>query len=230
MEYIKSHYPNAQSVSDLESHIQKELNNVNFDLKKTTWGTSLCSDEMTNSFNMFSPLFVGPGPFRFGGISGMPFTGKTGVLAFASHIPTNGYAFIIYGPHVGISSKGVIGEIMRESQDFKTTCCGSLVSGLGAIQSDFEKTPVDLTDPQQNRVKQILFEQRERIFDAEDPIKEVTEIAYQKIHDKLREIISLSEKAFANTKVFLMGGIVINTNWDQEDYFEVRDTELIDFM
>ena len=229
MDFITNHYSDAITVTQLKAQIEANLSEFGFDTKKTTWGTSLCSDEVTNTFNVFSPLFVGPGPFRFGGISGMPFTGKTGVLAFASHIPTNGNAFILYGPHIGISSEGITGEILREKQEHKSTGCGSLIAGLNSIETTLEDTPVDLTDPQQNRVKQILFSNKERIFNSENRIKEVTEVTYSKIHSKMHDIISLSEEAFKGTKVYLMGGIVINTDWDKEDCFEIRHTELLDF-
>ncbi len=229
MNFIKEQYPNAVTVKELEGRISAELSVNGFLLNRTTWGTSLCSDEVTNTFNVFSPMFVGPGPFRFGGISGLPFTGKTGVLAFASHIPSGGNAFILYGPHIGISENGVVGEILRQQQRQNTTCCGSLIAGLNSIKEPLELTPVDLTDPQQNRVKQVLYANRNTILMADDPIKEATEVAYKKIHSKIHDLVMLSNEAFVGTKLYLMGGIVINTDWDKEDYFEVRDTRLLDF-
>ena len=44
-----------------------------------------------------------------GGLGGIPFVGKSGYGAFASHAPENGHIFIGYGPHVGITEEGEIG-------------------------------------------------------------------------------------------------------------------------
>ena len=48
-----------------------------------------------------------------GGLDGFPFTGLTGMGAFASHVPDDGAVFVYYGPHIGITKDGVIGEIHR---------------------------------------------------------------------------------------------------------------------
>lgn len=227
--YIKNDYPNALEIRSLEQKITSELNLNGFILSRTIWGTSICSDEINNSFNILSRQFVGPGPFRFGGISGLPFTGKTGVTAFASHIPMNGNAFILYGPHIGVSKKGDIGKILRQRQDSNSTCCGSLIAGLNAISSSegFETDPVH--DHQQHVVVNMLSPKKEEILAATNTIKQTTEVAYNHIKDEISRLIKNATNIPTGTKVYLMGGILINTDFDKEDWFDIRDTELVEF-
>tara|TARA_R110000868_G_scaffold304437_9_gene565087 strand:- start:1883 stop:2572 length:690 start_codon:yes stop_codon:yes gene_type:complete len=229
MKTILKHYPNSVSLSQLESKLISELEKHGFVPEKTIWGTSICSDEVNNTFNVLNRCFAGAGPFRFGGISGLPFTGKTGMLAFESHIPDDGDAFILYGPHIGISKDGSIGEIRREGQKINTTCCGSLIAGLSAIRLGFEPGDYQSTDYQQLKVQELIYSAKNKVEQSELPIKEVTEIALSEAHRQLMEIIELTKESLKGHKLFLIGGIVINTDWDVEDYFEIRGTELFKF-
>lgn len=224
---VTDHYPNAVTLSSLEKKILSELNSHSMDPSETIWGTSICSDEVNNTFNAFSHNFVGPGPFRFGGISGLPFTGKTGFRAFASHIPDNGGACILYGPHIGVSGDGKAGEIMREGHQNHSTCCGSLIAGLESVKlGSVPQTPAR-DDYQQSQVSQMLIEKHTEITQSSEPIKTVTEIAYRQIDREMKDILSACDDAIKHAKVLLIGGIVINTDWDQEDLFEIRDISLI---
>lgn len=227
MSAIIKHYPEAQMVQQLEETILNEVKRNDLIASEMVWGTSICSDEVTNIFHHLNRHFAGPGPFRFGGISGLPFTGKTGFRAFASHIPDGGDALILFGPHIGISSDEVVGEIQREGQNEKTTCCGSLIAGLNAVKNGSVPTTPLRDDYQQSQVSQLLIENHERIHQSEIPLKEVTEIAYQQIKRELIDIISDCGDALGSSRILLMGGIVINTDWNEEDYFEVRDVIVI---
>lgn len=186
------------------------------------WGTSVCSDEVNNSLDRMSRHFAAHGPFRFGGISGIPFTGKTGFRAFASHIPDDGGAVIIFGPHIGISKNGNPGEILREGQAEHTACCGSLIAGLQNV-IDGNILMISHDDYQQGQVNKLLIENFEDIKKSDDQIKKVTGIAYNQIKRELNDIISACIENLGNSPLLLIGGIVINTDVDQEDYFEIRD-------
>lgn len=227
MQYITNHFSDAQPLTALEKTILDELKSNQIEPSNTIWGTSICSDEVNNTFNRFSKIFAGPGPFHFGGISGLPFTGKTGFRAFASHIPKNGSAFILYGPHIGISKNGIAGEILREGQPENSTCCGSLIAGLGSVKEGaVSQNPVQ-DDYQQNQVAKMLIEKHQEINQSDQPIKSVTEIAYRQIDRELKDIIASCDDAYSGIKILLIGGIVINTDWDQEDFFEVRDITVL---
>lgn len=225
---VNKFYPNALSISELDEKITNELTSGGFNLKQTVWGTSICSDEVNNSLNTLSAHFAGPGPFRFGGISGFPFAGNTGMRAFASHIPDDGAAFIIYGPHIGVSKNGELGVMLRENQSNTSSCCGSLVGAVGALNDD--ATPeLNSEDYQQSSVLAMLKPHANEITSADAPIYEATEFSYQKAQARMKEMIAANEDILSGLKVYLVGGILINTDWDTEDYFDIRNTEIIEF-
>ncbi len=229
MEVIKQHYPEAVTIRSLAEQIIRDLNSKDLSISKTIWATSLCADEANNAVNILSVLFAGNGPFNLGGLSGLPFIGKTGLLAFASHIPTNGGAFIIYGPHIGVTNEGELGKIRRDEQVSDSNCCGSINVGVETAKSGIKPLEVDRLDPQQNRVEQILFEKKDEILNAPNPMKAATEIIYNRTHQRIHEMVASTEEAFKGTLVYTMGGILINSNWDKEDSFEVRDVKFYDF-
>jgi hypothetical protein len=58
------------------------------------------------------------GPFNFGGLAGLPFTGITGLNAFAHHVPEEGTALLFVGPHIGYNEKEGWGKILRHDQKY----------------------------------------------------------------------------------------------------------------
>lgn len=223
MERITNIYPKAESLSATEKTLLDELKKQDINPANCIWGTSICSDEVNNSFLQLGKHFKAPGPFFFGGISGLPFTGKTGFAAFASHIPDNGGAVILFGPHIGISGDGSIGSVQREGQEHTSSCCGSLVAGLNKVQSGHVPATIDHSDYQQGQVNKMLIEKHSEISEEEQPIIKATDIAYQQIKRELTDIISGMKDKIAGKKLLLIGGIIINTSWQTEDYFELRD-------
>jgi hypothetical protein len=222
MEYINKVFPEAKPLSSLERTILKEIKQTGYEPKDYIWGTSICSDELNNTINVLNKNFCGPGPFRFGGISGIPFTGKTGFAAFASHIPDDGGAFIVYGPHIGISKDGSTGSVQREGQKNPSTCCGSLIAGLNSVKTG-NVLNISNNDYQQGQVNKVLTENYQEIKKADDQILATTNVAYKQIKRELSDIISESLQQIGNKQLLLIGGIIINTDWDQEDQFEIRD-------
>ncbi len=216
-------------MSEFQDRIIADFKNMNIDPNDTVWATSICSDELNNLLQGLNSVFAGPGPFRLGGISGLPFVGITGFNAFLSHAPAHGCAMIIYGPHIGVSGNGILGEVNRQNQFGLTTCCGSLVGALNSIKAD-QILPFDNPlDYQQARVIKHLDQYRNEILEDEFPLKKATDFAYIDIHIKLNRIIDALKPTLNDIKLYMIGGIVINTDWDKEDWFEVRDSELITF-
>jgi Limiting CO2-inducible proteins B/C beta carbonyic anhydrases len=76
----------------------------------TLFAQSICPDEVNhepgNSIpNLFAEHFGKV--FHLGGLGAIPFTGKTGFAAYASHVPRdNGHLFVLLAPHIGISDNG----------------------------------------------------------------------------------------------------------------------------
>ena len=57
-----------------------------------------------------------------GGLAGFPFGGVTGFGAMAHHIPDNGSCLVVYGPHVGIDSRGIVGTVERRGRKHGGAC------------------------------------------------------------------------------------------------------------
>lgn len=226
---IPKHFPDAMLMSKFQEKIIFDLKSIEIAPENTIWATSICSDELNNFLQELNSILAGPGPFRLGGISGLPFVGITGFNAFLSHAPSHGCAMIIYGPHIGVSEHGILGEVNRQNQFGLTTCCGSLVGALNAIEKHQELPFDNPLDYQQARVIQHLHQHKEEILDDEFPLKKVTDFAYEAIHAKLHRILDAITPNLGNIKLYLIGGVVINTDWMLEDYFDVKDVEFLEF-
>jgi hypothetical protein len=93
---IHQYYPQAvttiDSVNKLIDFIEAEL-----DLEPTQvmLADSICSDDV-NSIQYPARAHELLGPFKMGGLDGFPFTGLTGMGAFASHVPDEGAVFVYY--------------------------------------------------------------------------------------------------------------------------------------
>jgi len=225
---LSTHYPNAVSISDLQINACAEVRDKGWDGDHSIWATSLCSDEINAGFQIFNEKMAGPGPFVLGGITGLPFAGITGVKAFLSHVPTNGLALIVYGPHIGITIDGQIGKVCRKNQDKPSSCCGSISAAVKAIQDHQSIETNNPFDYQQNRVIQHLSSYRDEIFSDEYPVKIATEKAYEVIENKFNHILAESLPQFQGICIGLIGGIQINTDWGHEDYFDIRRYEWIE--
>lgn len=223
MEKIKNLYPKADTITALEQQILDELKTNGVAASDSIWGTSICSDEINNTFLELGRNFKAPGPFFFGGISGIPFTGKTGFGAFASHIPDEGGAVILFGPHVGITADGTVGKVLREGQSKPSSSCGSLMAGLNNVKKG-KVLNISHNDYQQGQVNKVLIENYEEIKSSDDDVIATTEIGYRQIKRELTDIISENAAFLGDKPLLLMGGIIINTDWNQEDLFETRDT------
>ena len=51
--------------------------------------------------------------FHLGGLAGVPFAGKAGLYACATHVPDEGKFFICFAPHVSVGEEGKVGELER---------------------------------------------------------------------------------------------------------------------
>lgn len=162
-----------------------------------------------------------------GGLDGFPFTGLTGMGAFASHVPDEGAVFIYYGPHIGITKDGTIGEIHRFGQAKNSGCCGAAKGALGKLTNN-QITAGNVTelDYQMNTIEQILFNEKDRVLNAKTPLFEATEVIYEATDKRINELV---EKTKYNCKyVILAGAILINSDSDMGSFTEIRRFDVID--
>lgn len=115
-----------------------------------------------------------------------------------------------------------MGKVNREGQDHTSSCCGSLVAGLNSVKSG-EVLSISHDDYQQGQVNKIITENYNDISSSENDIIATTEIAFNQIKRELTDIVAGSLESLDGKPLLLIGGIIINTDWDEQDLFEVRD-------
>jgi hypothetical protein len=224
---IRNWYPNAvTSIDGVNKVIDYFENNLMLEPSQIMLADSICSDDVNSiQYPIRASEFLGP--FKMGGLDGFPFTGLTGMGAFASHVPDNGAVFIYYGPHIGITKTGVIGEIHRLGQNKNSGCCGAAKGALHKLlNNQIIAGNVSEIDYQMNTIEQILLNQKDRILNAQTPLHEATEVIYEAIDLRINELV---EKTKYNCKyVILMGTIHINSDSNIGSFTEVRRFDIID--
>lgn len=226
-QFVLKEYPNAETGSAVTTKylnfLEKEYRS---DLKKMLFATSLCSDDVNISTDFRKVLAR---PFTMGGLGGLPYSGLTGMVAFAHHIPDGGDGFIFYGPHIGISDDGELGKMRRPGQSRSTNSCGALMLGLERLQQQREVyVPVNSElDYQQILLEQTVMPYKQRILEAPNAKKEITEVFYEEINKKIQLLVKMSKKEFPCERVFLLGGIIINTSPEFNDMVDVRNFQVI---
>lgn len=227
MPNIKSYYPNAIEGNEYASGCLKNLRNEhNFDFEKTILATSVCSDEIIQTATNFRKYLPLEEPFNLGGLAGFPFTGITGFNAFAGHIPDDGCAIILYGPHIGISETNHPGKVIRNGQELETSSCGALKGVVNHLLADESDKPDMEFDFQQRNLTNQLGELSEEIGAFDEPIIETTELMFLKISRRIRLLFEKTKNQFKGKKVALIGGIIINTDYGLPDWFEERENEI----
>ncbi len=224
---VKSFFPDAMDAKDTSIHylgrmqIEHQLN-----ISKVLMATSVCSDDINvPSTTFFNVLF---GPFIMGGLGGLPFSGQTGMTAFAHHIPDSGSAFIFYGPHIGITLDGQLGKMYRPRQEETGNSCGALMLALERLGNENYRPVINDEDYQQMKLEESLLPYREDIVASENPQKAITEAAYEIIHKKIYQHLKSCKDEFHVDKVTMLGGIIINTDYGLDDYFDARNFEVVE--
>jgi hypothetical protein len=229
LDIIHRFYPNAITTIDSVNHLIDFVeNDLDLEPSQVMLADSICSDDV-NSIQYPARAHEFLGPFKMGGLDGFPFTGLTGMGAFASHVPDEGAVFVYYGPHIGVSKAGVLGEIHRFGQSKNSGCCGAARGALGKLLAD-AITPGNVTDMdyQMNTIEQILLREKERIITAELPLQEATEVIYEAIDHRIEELVAATK--YNCRYVLLMGAILINSDSDMGSFTATRKFVVINLQ
>lgn len=226
---VTQYYPNAQTGTEVtETYLALLEKEYKTDLKKMLFATSVCSDDVNVSTDFRRVLSR---PFTMGGLGGLPYAGFTGMVAFSHHIPDGGDAFIFYGPHIGITDEGELGRMRRIGQERITNSCGALMLTLERFKRSElmpAYTPLNMYyDTQQYQLEQSLMPYKHEILTAKHQNKTITDFAYSVIDYQLKYIVAMAAKEFSCDRIFLLGGVVINTSEEYNDYVDVRNFDVI---
>lgn len=224
---IRAYYPNAittiDSVNRLIDFVEEKLD---LEPAQVMLADSVCSDDV-NSIQYPARAHEFLGPFKMGGLDGFPFTGLTGMGAFASHVPDSGAVFIYYGPHIGITKTGAIGEIHRLGQHKNSGCCGAAKGALQKLMNNeiVEGRMTDM-DYQMNTIEQILLRHKDRILSSDIPLKEATSVIYEAIDARINELVNQTK--YKCKYVILMGAVLINSDSDLGSFTSTQRFDVID--
>lgn len=189
--------------------------------------TSVCSDEIVRTVTNFRDYLGSDSPFQLGGLAGYPFTGLTGLKAFAAHVPDGGSTIIQYGPHIGVSKTGEVGTIQRLGQLHESSCCGALQATLAALEGESEPADQEL-DFQLWKIEKELGGQREAILDHPIPLVAATDQMFDLIDRTIHSMIKASSDLLKGHRIALIGGIIINTDYNLPDWFDLRNFEVLE--
>jgi hypothetical protein len=230
MDYVKRIrriYPRAvpveQAVTQIIGTIQQQ---IGIPADRVMFADSICSDDL-NSIEYPENARRMLGPFKLGGLNGFPFTGLTGMGAFASHVPSRGAVLVFYGPHIGVSTDGTPGKVLRPGQDGDTSCCGAAQKALDHLRAGtIVPGEYNALDYQMNTIEQIFLSQSTRILRAKRPLVEATQVMYEAIGERI-DLLAGRTKYACRYKI-LAGGILINTGPELGAYVQVQRLECWD--
>ncbi len=195
---------------------------------KILLGQSTCVDDVLNTKSPFTDHEV-KGPFNFGGLGGLPFTGITGLNAYAHHVPDSGAALLLVGPHIGYSEKGGWGTLSRDGQKHTTDCCGALVQALSKLQTPgaiVKRRPSE-PDYQEQVIEQLALLHKAEILESKVPLITLTKLLYWEIEN---EMMNLPQEKVDYRYVIMIVAVIINTDQGKPDYIWVDHMSILDLQ
>jgi hypothetical protein len=183
---------------------------------KMLLGVSTCVDDIiyTKNFHLHPEV---KGPFHLGGLAGLPFTGISGLEAFAHHIPDSGTMILLVEPHIGYSEKAGWGYVLRHEQHEASSCCGALMGTLGKLQKGTLKPGIKEDDYQGGKIAELALLHEKEILISENPIIELTRLTSASAEKQIRSHV-LDVDLTHVKYVIIITGVIINTDYTFSDY------------
>ena len=221
---ISQYFDEFSTMSEVSHNAVIEIaNREGIEMNKIIVATSFCFDELNHQpakMNLPSPQ----GTFIMGGLAGYPFVGDIGLTAFADHIPDEGAALFIFGSHIGISRSGEIGKVKRVGQHRHTNTCGALMMVQEHVLSSsiHEIDSADYSEFQPEFLALRLLPFVNEIRKAKVPILKTTHLVYDEIENEILKLIINNPLLQTKFPVYILGGIVINTDEALPNYFSQK--------
>ncbi|MCC7493370.1 MAG: hypothetical protein IT204_13530 [Fimbriimonadaceae bacterium] len=229
-EFAKQRFPGALTRSELLQHIVTRLGEVGVPPDRALLAVCACPDEINWAWRRFAAGVL-PGPFLLGGLAGLPFTGITGMGAYAHHVPERGAAVVLFGPHLGFGPDGQPGRVQRVHQSQPGACCGALVATVQRLQREAASGerhagPDPSLDFQAAELDLLMQRQTRALLSAAEPVVTATERLYDDIRDQVQRLLAAAQPEFHGAPVLWIGGLFLNTSHYEEDLFAIRDEGL----
>lgn len=231
---MNEHFASAKPGAVFAHQANEVLKQAGLTPEQTVLAQSSCPDEL-NHDNVYADIprilrDTWGEVFHLGGLAGIPFTGKTGWGAFSHHIPDDGNVVLLFAPHVGVNTKGVVGKVHRPGQAHETTACGASVGAFNALKAKSQgrrlaggSNKEKAHDQQLGYILEQLEPSMEKLLEERDANKQSALLAYETYEIAARfleEIIGEKWiKPKSNSKFAILGGIMINVDGPASDYF-----------
>lgn len=232
--HVRAHYPQAVPATVFRRKIVGWLEEaLGMGVAHILLATSVCADDIVFITDVAGNVETRHtthellGLFEMGGLAGLPFTGKTGMTAFAHHVPDDGGACIFYGSHIGMTDAGELGKVLRLGQHEESPACGALGVAIKHFQSAPAYEPIlDLDDAQEALLEQRLKPHMANILAAPNPMQAASEAAYHVIRDLILRYVAAVKTQFRCERIALVGVLIVNTSPEHEDYVDLRHTSV----
>jgi Limiting CO2-inducible proteins B/C beta carbonyic anhydrases len=229
-------FPKSVPNSQLVEKVAEKLSAAGFDKANTLVATSLCCDELVRPLEKAIGVGHYGEHFTMGGLAGFPHGGHTAFMSMCTHIPDCGHCLMVYGPHVGVDSKGTVGTVERPGRLDGGPCCGSATAACGHVLNvRAGANPQDggaaIFDAQQANVVTMLTPYGDRLAAAASPDDLQVELSYslQDAQQKMIETIVVSGASYVpDGMIAVLGGIQINTPPEMEDFYWPKHLDLYD--
>lgn len=221
---IKQYFEEFSTMSEVSHNAVSEIaESEGIEMNRIIIATSFCFDELNHQPTKMN-LPASQGTFIMGGLAGYPFVGEIGLTAFSDHIPDGGAALFIFGSHIGISRTGEVGKVKRVGQHRCTNTCGALMMVQEHVLSTtiHQIDPADYSEFQPEFLALRLLPMIEEIQKAEFPIMKTTHLVYDEIEKEMLGLIHNHPNLLSKFPVYILGGIVINTDETLPNYFSQK--------
>ena len=122
----------------------------------------------------------------------------------------------------------------RPGQSHETSSCGALMAALERFSGDEVNAPyipfARDDDAQQVLLERTLMPYKTRILAAASPEKEITEITCGLVHQQVHSLIDATRSQFCGSSIVFAGGLIINTDADQEDWVDLRYSGVVELQ
>ncbi|MCA8938980.1 MAG: hypothetical protein KDB07_04195 [Planctomycetes bacterium] len=212
-EVLAKHFPKAITVDDLAKRLRIAAEEHGLSQDNVLFAHALCRDELNTPTVMRFAEDWGH-YFSLAGLGGYPSAGRTGVGAYASHLPEGGTLLVVYGPHIGIDMADTLGMAQRAGIKESTAACGALLSFRAKLADDHGYYPADNPmDVEQVGLERALLKELHR-----HPDLSLIDAAYAAVHSAVEELFPAS----LYPRQVRVGGVLVNTPGSDWDYFHVR--------
>ena len=226
-------FPKALANHALVDWVTRTLLEHGIGRETTLLATALCCDELNRELEHDFAEHYGS-HFSMGGLAGFAFGGVTSFGSMAAHIPDGGSCLIVYGPHVGVDSAGMVGKIGRRGRKDSSSCCGSAAAAAAYVTSVRDGAveacmPTDCIDIQQYFVGKMLLPHGERLEQSRDAHVELPFALFDEQENLMHKIVTAGcVDVGIDERIVLLGGIQINTPEGCPDSFLPLTFEILD--